>query len=64
MYGENNFVAKAVCLLMDMEKMIGDKYDEGLANLKRIVEGEPAAVGADDKPAQSMEPNSDAAAAE
>jgi hypothetical protein len=39
MEGHNNFVSKAFCLLiMDMEKMIGDKYDEGLARMKKIVE--------------------------
>jgi hypothetical protein len=39
MEGHNNFVSKAFCLLvMDMEKMIGDKYDEGLARMKKVVE--------------------------
>lgn len=41
MYGENNFVGKAFCLLMDMDKMIGEKYDEGFANMKKIVAGQP-----------------------
>jgi len=40
MDGKNNFVAKLLCLLiMDMEKMIGGKYEEGLAKMKSIVEG-------------------------
>jgi hypothetical protein len=39
MDGQNNFVSKAFCLLvMDMEKMIGDKYEEGLARMKKVVE--------------------------
>lgn len=38
MYGKNNFISKAFCLVMDMDKMIGDKYEEGLASLKSIVE--------------------------
>ncbi|TWU29276.1 Polyketide cyclase / dehydrase and lipid transport [Bythopirellula polymerisocia] len=38
MYGRNNFISKAFCLIMDMDKMIGDKYEEGLASLKQIVE--------------------------
>jgi uncharacterized protein YndB with AHSA1/START domain len=41
MAGTNNFMAKAVSLFMDCEKMVGDMYDEGLANLKSIVEGTP-----------------------
>lgn len=38
MYGKNNFISKAFCLLMDMDQMIGEKYEEGLENLQRIVE--------------------------
>ena len=38
MQGKNNFMAKAVGLFIDCEKMIGDKYEEGLANLKATAE--------------------------
>lgn len=38
MYGKKNFISKAFCLIMDMDQMIGEKYEEGLANLQRIVE--------------------------
>lgn len=40
MTGEHNFFARAMCILMrhDMDQMIGSKYEEGLANLKKIVE--------------------------
>lgn len=38
MSGENNFLAKAVCLFMNMDKMIGDPFEEGLANLKKQAE--------------------------
>jgi hypothetical protein len=38
MAGKNNFIAKAISLVMDCEKMIGDSYDQGLANIKKIVE--------------------------
>lgn len=41
MYGKRNFVGKAVCSIMNMEKMIGGKYEEGLASMKKIVEGSP-----------------------
>ncbi|HWA96849.1 MAG TPA: SRPBCC family protein, partial [Pirellulales bacterium] len=36
--GDKNFVCKAMGLFMDMDKMIGDMFDQGLANLKAIVE--------------------------
>ena len=44
MFGENNFTAKAVCLFMDMEKMAGPKFEQGLAAIKAAAEApsEPA----------------------
>lgn len=42
MDGTNNFVAKVVCLFMDMDKMIGGNFEQGLTQLKAIVE-KPAA---------------------
>jgi len=42
MAGKNNFMGKAIGLFMDCEKMVGDQYDKGLANLKSIVEAKPA----------------------
>jgi hypothetical protein len=39
MWGENNFIAKAVHLFMDMDKMVGGDFEKGLANLKSVVEG-------------------------
>jgi Polyketide cyclase / dehydrase and lipid transport len=41
MAGKNNFMGKAIGLFMDCEKMVGDQYDQGLANLKTIVEAQP-----------------------
>jgi hypothetical protein len=38
MSGKHNFIAKAVCLFMNMDKMIGDKFEEGLASMKKVVE--------------------------
>ena len=38
MDGENDFMGKLFSLLMDMDAMIGGAYEEGLANLKPIVE--------------------------
>ena len=41
MEGRNNFIAKAVCLFMNMDKMVGGQFEKGLANMKSIVEGPP-----------------------
>lgn len=40
--GDKSFVAKAFCLFMSMDNMIGGKFEKALANLKTIVES-PAA---------------------
>lgn len=34
MSGERNFMAKAVCLFMNMDKMVGGDFEKGLAQLK------------------------------
>jgi hypothetical protein len=39
MFGTNNFLAKAVCLFMNMEKMVGGQFEKGLAQMKSVVEG-------------------------
>jgi hypothetical protein len=36
--GKNNFLAKAVGLFMDCEKMTGDMFEQGLASMKSVVE--------------------------
>ena len=41
MTGDVNFVAKAVHLFMDMDKMIGGNFEKGLADLKSVVEAGP-----------------------
>jgi len=38
MTGERNFMAKAVHLFMNMDKMIGDNFETGLARMKAITE--------------------------
>jgi hypothetical protein len=38
MAGRNNFVAKALCLFMNMDRMIGRDMESGLAQLKSVVE--------------------------
>lgn len=40
MSGRNNFIAKALCLFMNMDKMIGGQFEKGLADLKAVAETE------------------------
>ena len=39
MTGRKNFVAKAIHLVMSMDKMIGGAFEQGLAQMKAVVEG-------------------------
>lgn len=41
MSGTNNFMAKAFGLLMNMDKMVGGDFEQGLAQLKSIAEATP-----------------------
>ncbi len=38
MSGTSNYLAKIVCVFMSMDKMVGGKFEEGLANLKTLAE--------------------------
>jgi carbon monoxide dehydrogenase subunit G len=38
MTGKKNFVSKAFCLVMDMDKMVGGDFERGLAQMKTVVE--------------------------
>ena len=38
MTGKNNFIARAVCMFMNMDKMIGGQFEKGLADLKAMAE--------------------------
>ncbi len=40
MTGKNNYLAKVMCLFMNMEKMMNEQFDKGLNDLKQAVEGE------------------------
>ena len=40
MSGKNNFLARAMCLFMNMDKMVGGDFEKGLANLKAIAEAQ------------------------
>jgi hypothetical protein len=34
MTGHNNFLEKAICLVVDMDQMVGPDFERGLANLE------------------------------
>jgi hypothetical protein len=38
MTGRNNFIAKAFCLFMSMDKMVGGDFEKGLAAMKTVSE--------------------------
>lgn len=38
MSGEKNFMSKAFCLFMNMDKMVGGDFEKGLAGLKSVVQ--------------------------
>lgn len=45
MTGHNNFIGKVFCLFVDMDKMVGKDFEQGLANLKTATETESARAG-------------------
>lgn len=38
MSGTNNYIAKIFCLFMNMDKMIGGQFEQGLGDLKKVSE--------------------------
>ncbi|MEO7162816.1 MAG: SRPBCC family protein [Bdellovibrionia bacterium] len=36
--GQNNFMGRLMCVFMNMDKMVGDMFEKGLSNLKKLVE--------------------------
>ena len=38
MYGPSPYISKLMTIFFSMEKMVGDKYEEGLVNLKTLAE--------------------------
>ncbi len=42
MYGHSPFIGKAMGVFMDMDKMVGDDFEKGLASIKANAEGPPA----------------------
>ena len=41
MSGTNNFIAKAFCVFVSMDKMVGGDFEKGLAKLKTVSEAAP-----------------------
>ena len=41
MSGTNNFMAKAVGLFINCERMVGGQFEQGLANMRAVVEAAP-----------------------
>jgi len=44
MYGKNNFIGKAMGLVMDCDTLIGEQFEKGLASLKDVAEKQAAAA--------------------
>jgi len=38
MTGQNNFVSKAICMFVNMDKMVGGMFEQGLTQMKSVVE--------------------------
>ena len=45
MDGKNNFITKAMSLFMNMDKMVGKDFEQGLANLNAVAQAETQKVG-------------------
>ena len=38
MYGHNNFAARAIGLVVDMDRFLGGEFEKGLASMKSVAE--------------------------
>jgi hypothetical protein len=45
MDGQNTFVTKALSLFMNMDKMVGTDFEQGLANLNTVATAEAPSSG-------------------
>jgi hypothetical protein len=41
MTGQNNFMAKAIQLFINIDKTVGGQFEKGLASMKSVVERAP-----------------------
>ena len=39
MTGEKNFMSKAFCMFMNMDKMIGGDFEQAMSGIKAVTEG-------------------------
>lgn len=39
--GDKNYLAKALHLVIDMDRMVGGQFEEGLGNLRKVAEAKP-----------------------
>jgi hypothetical protein len=46
MTGKHNFMGKAFCMFMDMDKLVGPDFEKGLAGMKTVAERESMAAHA------------------
>ena len=44
MEGNNGFMAKAFCLVVDMDSLVGKDFEQGLSNLGRLAQQTPKAA--------------------
>jgi hypothetical protein len=44
MDGTNNFISKAMSLIVDMDKMVGTDFEQGLSNLNTVAQEETQRV--------------------
>jgi hypothetical protein len=51
MFGPNNFMGKAISLIMDCDKMVGAEFEKGLASMKAVVEAPADTSNGGTKPA-------------
>jgi uncharacterized protein YndB with AHSA1/START domain len=57
MSGKHTFMSKAICMFMNMDKMVGGSFEEGLAKMKEIVETDSspmATENSENKEAESI----------
>lgn len=49
MFGRKNFIGKAICMFMNMDKMLGGEFEKGLASLKAVAEEKQSQANAEQK---------------
>lgn len=62
MFGRNNFISKAFCLFMNMDKMVGADFEKGLASMKAIVEKPSGETSGEPSPAKEDSPSEESPA--